>query len=249
MRITVTGMNMLLAASAQTGEKEFDFMIKGVHKFTLFGQELWITTTHVAMWIVTAFIVIMACIIRHKIHHPKDVPDTLQNVAELIVEMLDNMVKGVMGKDGIRFANYIIAIFLFIFISNISGLFGLRPPTADFGVTLPLGLMTFAIIQYNNVKHNKGRAFTDLFRPLPILFPINLIGEIATPFSLALRLFGNILSGTVIMTLIYGLVPLLFKLGIPGFLHIYMDLFAGAIQTYVFCMLTMVFTENKIESA
>lgn len=241
------GMNIMLAA-ADTGQQEFDFMIKGVHKFTLFGQELWITTTHLAMWIITAFIMIMAIIIRRRVMHPKDVPDGLQNVAELIVEMLDNMVKGVMGKNGYKFANYIIAIFLFILISNISGLFGLRPPTADFGVTLPLGLMTFGIIQYNNVKHNKGRAFTDLFRPLPILFPINLIGEIATPFSLALRLFGNILSGTVIMTLIYGLVPLVFKLGIPGFLHIYMDLFAGAIQTYVFCMLTMVFTENKIES-
>ena len=238
-----------MLAAAQTDQQEFDFMIKGVHKFTLFGQELWITTTHLAMWIITAFIMIMALIIRHKIKHPKEVPDGLQNVGEMIVEMLDKMVGGVMGKNGINFANYIIAIFLFILISNISGLFGLRPPTADFGVTLPLGLMTFFIIQYNNVKHNKGRAFTDLFRPLPLLFPINLIGEIATPFSLALRLFGNILSGTVIMTLIYGLVPLLFKLGIPAFLHIYMDLFAGAIQTYVFCMLTMVFTENKIESS
>lgn len=242
-------MSMYLVAAAQTSEKEFDFMIKGVHRFVLFGQELWITTTHLAMWIITAFIMIMAVIIRHRIKHPKEVPDGLQNVGELIVEMLDKMVGGVMGKNGVRFANYIISIFLFILISNISGLFGLRPPTADFGVTLPLGLMTFAIIQYNNVKYNKGRALTDLFRPLPILFPINLIGEIATPFSLALRLFGNILSGTVIMTLIYGLVPLVFKLGIPGFLHIYMDLFAGAIQTYVFCMLTMVFTENKIESA
>ncbi len=243
------GMNLLLVAAAQTDEKEFDFMIKGIHKFYLFGQELWITTTHLAMWVISAFIIIMALVMRHKIMHPKEVPSGLQNVAEIIVEMLDNMVKGAMGKHGYKFANYIAAIFIFILISNISGLFGLRPPTADFGVTLPLGLMTFCIIQYNNIKYNKAGAFTGLFKPLPLLFPINLIGEIATPFSLALRLFGNILSGTVIMTLIYGLVPFLVKLGIPAFLHAYMDLFAGAIQTYVFCMLTMVYTQDKIGDA
>lgn len=243
------GMNMLLIAAAQTDEKEFDFMIKGIHKFTLLGQELWITTTHLAMWIITAFIVIMALVMRRRILHPKEVPDGLQNVAELIVEMLDKMVRGTMGKQGFKFVNYVGSIFIFILISNISGLFGLRPPTADFGVTLPLGLMTFCIVQYNNVKYNKAGAFTGLFQPLPLLFPINLIGEIATPFSLALRLFGNILSGTVIMALIYGLVPLLVKLGVPAFLHAYMDVFAGAIQTYVFCMLTMVYTQDKIGDA
>lgn len=243
------GMNILLVAAAQTEEKEFDFMIKGIHKFYLFGQELWITTTHLAMWIISAFMIIMALVMRHKILHPKEVPGGLQNVAEMIVEMLDNMVEGVMGKNGYKFANYVAAIFIFILISNVSGLFGLRAPTADFGVTLPLGLMTFCIIQYNNVKYNKVGAFTGLFKPLPFLFPINLIGEIATPFSLALRLFGNILSGTVIMTLIYGLVPLLVKLGVPAVLHVYMDVFAGAIQTYVFCMLTMVYTQDKIGDA
>lgn len=235
------GSGIVLAAG-----NDVDFMIHYLHKIRLFGQDLYITTTHVCTVIVVLAIMIFATIIRYKIRHPKDVPDTLQNIGEMIVEMLDKMVDGIMGKNAIKFANYIIAIFLFIFICNISGLFGLRPPTADFGVTLPLGLITFGMIQYNNVKKNKLSAFTSLFKPIPLLFPINLIGEIATPFSLALRLFGNILSGTVIMALIYGLFPLLVKLGIPAGLHIYFDIFSGAIQTYVFCMLTMVFVEEKI---
>jgi F-type H+-transporting ATPase subunit a len=88
-------------------------------------------------------------------------------------------------------------------------------------------------------------AFTDLFKPLPFLFPINLIGEIAVPFSLSLRLFGNVLSGTVIMALIYGLLSKVAFLW-PGVLHAYFDIFSGAIQTYVFCMLTMVFISQKI---
>ena len=151
-----------------------------------------------------------------------------------------------MGENGVRFVNYISAIFLFILFCNISSLIGLRPPTADYGVTLPLGLITFAMVHYNGIKKNKVKHFTNLFQPLPLLFPINLIGEFAVPLSLSLRLFGNVLSGTVMMGLWYGLLPLLVKLGIPAALHVYFDVFSGAIQTYVFCMLTMVYVNDKI---
>lgn len=130
-------------------------------------------------------------------------------------------------------------------ISNLSGLVGLRPPTADYGVTFTLGIFTFILIQFNNVRYNKGRAFTDLFQPIPLLFPINLIGELAVPFSLSIRLFGNVLSGTVIMGLLYGLLNQ-FALAWPAVLHVYFDIFSGCIQTYVFCMLTMVFITDKI---
>ncbi len=229
-------------------ENNVDFMIHGLIKFHLFGQELWITTTHVCVLIVMLALLIFAVIANYKIRHAKEIPDTFQNIVELIVESLDNMVYNIMGDNAKKFRNYIGTIFMFILLSNISGLFGLRPPTADYGTTLCLGLITFMLIQYNNIKYNKGRAFTDLFKPLPFLFPINLIGEIATPVSLSLRLFGNVLSGTVMMALIYGLLPLFIKIGFPAFLHVYFDIFSGCIQTYVFCMLTMVFISQKIPS-
>jgi F-type H+-transporting ATPase subunit a len=190
-------------------------------------------------------ILVFAVAARIAISHASEYPTGFQNVVELLVEMLDKMVESSMGGYAKKFRNYIGSIFIFIFLSNISGLFGLRPPTADYGVTLPLGLITFAMIQYNNIKYNKFGAFTDLFKPLPLLFPINLIGEIATPFSLSLRLFGNVLSGTVMMSLIYSLLSR-FAIGWPGILHIYFDVFSGAIQTYVFCMLTMVFVYQKM---
>ena len=227
--------------------KDVDFMIHGLIKYHLFGQELWITTTHVSILIVMIVLLIFSIAANRRIRKAEEVPGKFQNVVELIVEMLDKMVQSSMGKYAKKYVNYISALFLFIFISNISGLFGLRPPTADYGVTFPLGIMTFCIIQYNNIKYNKFRAFTDLFQPIPILFPINLIGEIAVPFSLSLRLFGNILSGTVMMSLIYQLLSKI-AIGWPGFLHIYFDIFSGAIQTYVFCMLTMVFTVQKMPS-
>ena len=224
-----------------------DFMIHGLIEFELFGQKLWITTTHVSMLIVITLIIAFALFVRAKLKAPDETPGLLQSGIEVAIEMLENMVSGVMGSDGAGFVNYIGSIFVFILISNISGLFGLRPPTADFGVTLPLGLFTFLIIHYQNIKRNKIKAFTGLFEPLPFLFPINLIGEVATPFSLGLRLFGNVLSGTVIMALFYGLVPVFLKFGVvPAVLHAYFDVFSGCIQTYVFCMLTMTYIKDKM---
>ena len=233
----------LLASS----ESEVGFMIEGLFSYELFGQTFWITTTHVSILIVMLVILIFAIAARITMSHAEKYPKGFQNVVELVVEMLDGMVKSSMGEYAKKYGNYIGSIFIIIFVSNISGLFGLRPPTADYGVTLPLGLITFFIVQYNNIKYNKIAAFTDLFKPLPFLFPINLIGEIALPFSLSLRLFGNVLSGTVMMSLIYSLLSKI-AIGWPGILHIYFDLFSGAIQTYVFCMLTMAFTMQKIPS-
>ncbi|WP_243140891.1 F0F1 ATP synthase subunit A [Candidatus Galacturonibacter soehngenii] len=242
MNVIAGSTNFLLA------EGDVDFMVHGLIKYNLFGQELWITTTHVSVLLVTISLMIFAVLVNRKIKKAniEDTPGTLQNIAELAVEMLDNMVNTIMGKKAIKYVNYIGTIFAFILFSNVSGLLGLRPPTADYGVTLPLALITFVMIQYINIKENKLGALTSLFQPIPLFFPINLIGEIATPISLSLRLFGNILSGTVMMALIYGLLPIFVKIGIPAALHIYFDLFSGAIQTYVFCMLTMVFVTDKM---
>ena len=225
--------------------KDPDFMIKSLYKLNVFGQEVYLTTTHVSLLIICACLILFALIVRLKLKDTDGKPGALQNVAELIVEMLDGMVKSSMGKKGKPYRNYIGTLFIFLLISNLSGLLGLRPPTADYGVTLGLGLITFFIVQTNNIRYNKVGAFTELFKPLPFLFPINFIGEIATPISLSLRLFGNVLAGTVIMALIYGLLS---KVAFfwPGVLHVYFDIFSGAIQAYVFCMLTMVFVGNKI---
>ena len=86
---------------------------------------------------------------------------------------------------------------------------------------------------------------TSLFKPV-LLSPINIIGEFAVPLSLSLRLFGNVMSGAVMMGLIYGLLPPPITTGIPSVLHVYFDLFSGCIQAYVFCMLSMVYISDKI---
>jgi len=238
------GHGILLSAD------NIDFMIHGIFKYSFFGHEVWITTTHVCVLIVLLILIGFAIAARRSIMKGSEVPKGFQNVVELIVEMLDGMVDSTMGKSAPKFYNYIGTIFIFILFSNISGLLGLRPPTADYGVTLPLGLLTFTIIWFNKFKHNKPKAlWADMCSPLPpwlpIWFPINVISEIAIPISLSLRLFANVLSGTVMMALIYGLLGWIATIW-PAALHVYFDLFSGAIQTYVFCMLTMTYVSNAI---
>ena len=229
-----------------------DFMIHGIFSFHLFGQEIWITTSHVCILIVMAVILIFAIAANRKLAHASEIPSGFQNVVELIVEKLDGMVSGTMGKWAPKFVNYISTIFIFILMSNISGLFGLRPPTADYGTTLALGLITFFLIHINQFRHQSGKQiWRDMCSPLPpwlpIWFPINLISEIAVPISLSLRLFANVLSGTVMMALVYGLLG---KIAViwPAALHVYFDLFSGAIQTYVFCMLTMTYIAQACDA-
>lgn len=226
---------------------EPDFMIKGILKFELFGQELWLTTTTVGVTIVTLIILILALTGGRTMKHAAMVPGTFQNILETLMENLEKFAGGAMGKNGRGFLNYIGTVFLFILFCNISGLFGIRTPTSDFGVTFILGVFTFLIVQYQGIKNHGMGHFTGLFKPFAILFPINVIGEIANPISLSLRLFGNMVSGVIIMGLWYGMMPYWVKLGVPAVLHVYFDLFSGCIQTYVFCMLTMVYVNEKIE--
>ncbi len=225
---------------------EPDFMIHGVLKYQMFGQDFWITTTTIGMWIITIILLVIAVLARRMLLKAQDVPGGFQNALEYAYEMLEKMGQSILGANTKRFINYIGTIFLFILFCNLSGLLGLRAPTADYGVTFLLGMFTFFIVNYQGIKNHGVHHFTSLFEPTPILFPINLIGELANPLSISLRLFANLLSGVIIMGLWYGMMPILVNIGIPAALHVYCDLFSGCIQTYVFCMLTMVYINDKL---
>ena len=157
----------------ESNADNIDFMIHGIFSIKVFGQEVWITTSHACILIVMAIMVIFAIVANRKLKKAKEVPDGFQNIIELIVEMLDKMVEGTMGKWAPRFVNYISTIFIFILMSNISGLFGLRPPTADYGTTLALALITFFMIRFNKAKHQSAKdIWTGMCSPLPPWLPI-----------------------------------------------------------------------------
>jgi len=227
-----------------TAGNDIDFMVHGIVPYEFFGHTVWITTTHVSLLIILLILIGFGFFARRAMLKGTEIPKGFQNVVELIVEKLDGMTSATMGKHAAPFRNYIGTIFIFILVCNISGLLGLRPPTADYGTTLPLGLLTFTLIHFNKFKYQKvSGVIKGLCDPWPFWAPINMIGDIAVPISLSLRLFANILSGTVMMALVYGLLS---KIAFfwPAALHVYFDLFSGAIQTYVFCMLTMTYISD-----
>lgn len=229
---------------------EIDVMVHGLFKYSFFGHEVWITTTHVCLLLVMLILIGFSIAAGQALKQGTLEPGAFQNLVELIVEKLDAMVSNSMGKSAYKYRNYIGTVFIFILVSNISGLFGLRPPTADYGVTFPLGVLTFILIHYNQFKYQKPKdIWKSMCSPLPpwlpIWFPINVISELAVPVSLSLRLFANVLSGTIMMTLVYGILGKIATIW-PAALHVYFDLFSGAIQTYVFCMLTMTYIADAM---
>ena len=226
-----------------------DFGIRTFTVIELFGIGVPITETIVGTWIIMAFLIIGALILRRLFFRaPKEVPESgLQNVVELAVESMEKFATGPLGEKYVWLDSWFFMLFLFLLFSNISGLFGLRSPTADLATTLAMSSATFIIVQAMAFRYATKAHLKSLLQPFPIFLPINIIGELAIIISLSFRLFGNVLAGTIILGLVYGLLPWWMTIGIPAALHIYFDLFAGAIQAFIFCLLSMSFVGNKIK--
>jgi len=124
------------------------------------------------------------------------------------------------------------------------GLFGIKPPTSDFSVSLGIALTTFFVIQGHTIKKlGLWGYFKGYASPVPLLLPINIMERIMLPISLSLRLFGNIFAATMIMELLYGALTglnFIAAIGLPIPFHFYFDIFDGTIQMIIFVMLTMI---------
>jgi F-type H+-transporting ATPase subunit a len=239
---------MISPAVAPTTLREADFYVHEFGSIDFFGSTVHITTTHICTIIVVVVLMALTLFLRHSFFKAERAGKmtTASTLVEMGVDMLTRFVEDSMGKKGAKkYINYIGVLFLYIFFCNTSGILGLRPPTADYGTTLCLALITWVMIMYADIRYNKWNMVKDLFQPFPLFFPMNVISIFSTPLSMSLRLFGNILGGTVLMALYYGMLPWFAKLGVPAALHTYFDIFSGAIQTYVFCMLTVTFVANK----
>lgn len=186
---------------------------------------------------------IFAIIINKKLKkaNPTDKPKGILNLMEIVVSGINNLTVSTMGEKNAKFAPYIGTLAFFLVVSNLSGLLGFIPPTSDYNVTLGLALITFFMVQFFGLKSKGLKGYLKgYFEPFPFMFPINVVGEIANPISMSFRLFGNILSGVIIMALLYHAMGYFIVLLAPA-LHMYFDIFAGLVQTFIFMMLTMVF--------
>ena len=218
-----------------------------------------ITQTTLTSWIAMAIIMIAAWFLSRKLSVEN--PDKRQIVLEKLVGILYDMVESTMGSHNLHFAPYIGALFLSSIVGTLLGMTNvLRSATADISTTAAWALATTALTWYGAIKNNGFLGWLKGFtEPIAVMTPMNIISEIANPVSMSFRHFGNIAGGMVLTTLLYSALATLsavvlqwipikmintipiFQLGIPAFLSIYFDLFAGFVQALVIIMLTMVY--------
>lgn len=206
-------------------------------QFYLFGKEyLPVTDTLLVGWLSVIIIIAAAKYLTSDLSIR---PKGRQNVAEWIVEMIYKQIEPMLPGEGWRFLPFIATIFIYIGVGNLIGVVpGLANPTGDLNTTLGLALVVFLVVQYEGMReygvwgYIKGYA-----EPVIFLLPINIIGELAKPISHSFRLFGNIVGGGIIITLIYQAAPAL----IPVPLHAWFGVFVGAIQALIFGMVAIAY--------
>jgi F-type H+-transporting ATPase subunit a len=120
----------------------------------------------------------------------------------------------------------------------------LHEPTNDLNTPLSLGLMGFVIAHYAGIRAKGFKTYLkDYFEPIFFMAPLNIIGELSKVISISFRLFGNIMGGTIIILVVSHLV---FSLVLPPFLNAFFVIFIGAIQAFVFTMLTLVYIAVQV---
>ena len=169
------------------------------------------------------------------------VPGPMQVVGELFVSKLYDLTEDALGREMAKtYAPLVCALFMFLVLCNWIGIIPhLEEPTKDLNTPLSLGVMGFFIAHYVGIKTKGWKAYIkEYFEPFFIMMPLNLIGELAKIVSISFRLFGNIMGGAIIILVVSYLT---YSILLPPFLNAFFGLFVGAIQAFVFTMLTVVY--------
>lgn len=222
-------------------------------------QDLPISEAQVNSVIVVLSVFFLCLFLTHGI---KERPDSIrQHIAEYIVEQISSLVSGNMGERFSMFAPFVAAIMGISVFSSLLTLVGLFPPTSDINITAGWAILVFVLITHYKLKCGPIYYLKGFAEPIPLFAPLNVIGEIATPVSMAFRHYGNVLSGSVISVLVAAALQglsakllswlpgalagfPLFQIGLPAVLSIYFDVFSGCLQAFIFAMLTMLYISN-----
>ncbi len=202
-----------------------------------------------ASLIITLVMMIVLTIVGTKVGRMKtsDVPTGFTLVMVTLVEMVNNNQHEFFKKHWRKFTPLLFTILLYLSLANTASLVGLTAPLSNFSVAIGFSLFAFLSIQLSAlwIKKPKQR-MKDLMDPHPAFLPINLIGEFSTPFAMGLRLFGNLISGSIIAIFIYSVMGWAGVLVGP-FLHAVFDIFFGVVQAYVYYMLLSIFLSGAVE--
>jgi F-type H+-transporting ATPase subunit a len=207
---------------------------------------------HVSNAIIVSFILLVVVILGYRqLRKTEDdiVPAsglTFRNFVELIVEAISGIVTEAMGPRGKEFVLLVGTLALFILFNNLSGLVpGFLPSTDNVNTTFACSLTVFVMTHYYGVREHGIRYLKQFVGPFWwlawLMIPVELIGHIARPLSLGLRLFGNITGDHIVTAIFFSLVPLLIPL-----LMMILGLFVAFVQTFVFMMLSMAYFSGAI---
>jgi F-type H+-transporting ATPase subunit a len=197
-------------------------------------------------WFVMLVLIVVAFIAARAI---KMVPAGWQNLMEAVVTGIENLIEETMGPKGKAYFPLLATFALFILVSNLVGLIpGFYPPTADLNTNVALALTVFAMTHIVGVKEHGFKYLKHFMGPIaalaPLIFIIEIIGHLARPLSLSLRLFGNMYGHEIVLMIFMLLVP--FLLPVPMML---MGVLVALIQTFVFTLLAMIYIAGALEEA
>ena len=177
-----------------------------------------------------------------------DNPSGIQHLIEVSFQAVRNMMREVIGKESERFTPIIGTLALYILIGNFLGLIpGFLSPTSNYNVTAACAICVFIYYNYHGFRKQGFIGYLKHFAgPVlwmaPLLFVIELISHMARPMSLSIRLFGNIYAEELIIQSLNDIVPFLASIPV-----MFLALFAGTIQAFIFILLTMVYISGAVE--
>ena len=196
----------------------------------------------VISWVIMAIIMILTLVLTRNMKVEN--PGKLQVGVEYVVESLQNIVRGIVGHEGERYVPYLATVLVFLGISNVFAVTGMKPPTKDLNVSAAVALMSIVLVQIASIRQNRVKGWLKGFtKPIAVVTPIYIMELAIRPLSLCMRLFGNVLGAFVVMKLLEHLVPII----LPAVFSLYFDFFDGLIQAYVFVFLTGLFIKEAVE--
>jgi F-type H+-transporting ATPase subunit a len=200
-----------------------------------------ITTTLLTTWLVVAMLSVLAVIVHRRFRVWE--PDLWQLTIEYVVEYVENLIADTVGRALPDAVSYLTTMICFIALANLLGVLPLlQAPTSDLNTTMALSLVSLGSTHYYGVRHRGLKAqLLSFFEPVAILLPLNIIGQLSRMFSMALRLFGNVVAGEIIGATMFMLLPALAPLPLNM-----LGMITGLLQALVFTVLTVVFVVDAM---
>ncbi|WP_097460633.1 F0F1 ATP synthase subunit A [Mangrovitalea sediminis] len=188
-------------------------------------------------WLVMALLLLLARLATRNLSDDTRM-SRWQNLLEVIVSALRDQIRDVGRQDPLPMLPFIGTLFLFIALSNLLAIVpGYYPPTASLSTTVALAICVFVAVPLFGIRRQGlGDYLRQYLKPSPFMLPFNLIGELSRTVALAVRLYGNVMSGAVIAAVLLGVIPLFFPVVMQA-----LGLLTGMIQAYIFAVLATVY--------